>query len=122
VRGRLHQSSLDPELAQSQPLVGLEFDRRPGQQVVVAAAGVVEQVAGQLLLEGALVALQLHPVLLGEVDGVLVRHVDPRHPGRLVGVHLLGQLASELDRLNLGAEGTAEHPLDQAFDATLEVA
>ena len=28
----------------------------------------------------------------------------------------------EFDRLHLGAEGTAEHPLDQAFDATLEVA
>jgi hypothetical protein len=39
-----------------------------------------------------------------------------------VGVHLLGQLAGELDRLHLGAEGAAEDPLDEAFDATLEVA
>jgi hypothetical protein len=39
-----------------------------------------------------------------------------------VGVHLLGQLASQLDRLNLGAEGAAEDPLDKAFDAGLEVA
>jgi hypothetical protein len=38
-----------------------------------------------------------------------------------VGVHLLAQLAGELDRLDLGAEGAAEDPLDQAFDATLEV-
>jgi len=39
-----------------------------------------------------------------------------------VGVHLLGQLASELDRLHLRAEGAAEDPLDEAFDATLKVA
>jgi hypothetical protein len=37
-------------------------------------------------------------------------------------VHLLGQLAGQLDRLNLGAEGTAEDTLDEAFDARLEVA
>jgi hypothetical protein len=39
-----------------------------------------------------------------------------------MGVHLLGQLASELNRLHLGAEGAAEDPLDEAFDPTLEVA
>jgi hypothetical protein len=39
-----------------------------------------------------------------------------------VGVHLLGQLAGEFDRLDLGAEGAAEDALDEAFDATLEVA
>ena len=94
----------------------------PGQQVVAAAARVLEQVAGELLLERALVALQLAAVLLGEVDGVLVGDVDAGDPGGLVGVHLLGQLAGEFDRLHLGAEGAAEDPLDEAFDATLEVA
>ena len=49
-------------------------------------------------------------------------HVDAGDPGGLVGVHLLGQLAGEFDRLHLGAEGAAEDPLDEAFDATLEVA
>jgi hypothetical protein len=39
-----------------------------------------------------------------------------------VGVHFLSQLASELYRLHLGAEGAAEDPLDEAFDSTLEVA
>jgi hypothetical protein len=39
-----------------------------------------------------------------------------------VGVHLLGQLAGELDRLDLGAEGAAEDALDEAFDPTLKVA
>jgi len=39
-----------------------------------------------------------------------------------VGIHLLGQLAGQLDRLYLGAEGAAEDPLDEAFDTTLEVA
>ena len=94
----------------------------PGQQVVVAAAGVLEQVAGELLLERALVALELDPVLAREEDRVLVGHVDARDAGGLVGVHLLGQLAGQLDRLHLGAEGAAEDPLDEAFDPTLEVA
>ena len=113
---------LDPELAEAQPLVGLELDRGTGQQVVVAAAGVLQQVAGELLLERALVALELGPVLAGEEDRVLVGDVDAGHPGGLVGVHLLSQLAGELDRLHLGAEGAAEDPLDEAFDPTLEVA
>jgi hypothetical protein len=39
-----------------------------------------------------------------------------------VGVHFLGQLAGEFDRLDLGAEGAAEDSLDEAFDAGLEVA
>jgi hypothetical protein len=38
-----------------------------------------------------------------------------------VRVHLLGQLAGQLDRLDLGTEGAAEDPLDKAFDPTLEV-
>jgi hypothetical protein len=37
-------------------------------------------------------------------------------------VHLLGELARQLDRLHLGAEGAAEDALDEAFDPTLEIA
>ena len=37
-------------------------------------------------------------------------------------VHLLRQLAGQLDRLHLGAEGAAEHPLDEAFDPGFEIA
>ena len=119
---RLDQPCLDPELAEAQALVGLELDRRAGQQIVVAPPGVLEQVTGELLLERALVALQLDPVLARQVDGVLVGDVDARDARRLVGVHLLGELAGELDRLHLGAEGAAEDPLDKAFDPTLKVA
>jgi len=39
-----------------------------------------------------------------------------------VPVHFLGELAGEFDRLDLGAEGAIEDPLDEAFDPTLEVA
>jgi hypothetical protein len=39
-----------------------------------------------------------------------------------VRVHFLGELAGELDRLDLGAEGATEDPLDEAFDTGLEVA
>ena len=100
----------------------LELDRGPGQQVVAAAPGVLQQVAGELLLERALVALELGAVLLGEEDRVLVGDVDALDRGGLVRVHFLGQFAGQFDRLHLGAEGAAEDPLDEAFDPGLEVA
>ena len=39
-----------------------------------------------------------------------------------MGIHLLGELAGDLDRLDLRREGTAERPLDQALDACFQVA
>jgi hypothetical protein len=83
---------------------------------------VLEQIAGELLLERALIAFELGPVPAREEDRVLVGHVDAGDAGGLVGIHLLGQLAGQLDRLHLGAEGAAEDPLDEAFYPTLEVA
>ena len=121
-RRRLHQPRLDPELAEPQPLVGLELDLGPGQQVVVAPPRVLEQIARELLLERALIALEPLPVAAREEDRVLVRDVDPLDARGLVGVHFLRQPARQLDRLHLGAEGAAEYPLDEAFDPTLEVA
>ena len=121
-RRRLHQPRLDPELAEAEPLVGLELDLGTGQQVVAAAAGVLEQVTGELLLERALIALEPVAVPAREEDRVLVRDIDALTTGGLVRVHFLGQPAGELDRLHLGAEGAAEDPLDEAFDPTLEVA
>jgi hypothetical protein len=83
---------------------------------------VLEQVAGQLLLQRPLIALEARVVLGREVDRVLVRDVHLRHRRRAVGVHLLGELAGDLDRLHLGAEGTAEHPFDEALDPGFEIA
>jgi len=39
-----------------------------------------------------------------------------------VGVHLLGELAGDLDRLHAGAEGAAEDAFDKALDAGFKVA
>ena len=120
-RRRLHQAGLDPELAEAQALVGLEVDLGASQQRVVVAAGVLEQVARQLLLERALVALEPLVVLGREPDRVLVRHVHAGHRRGPVGVHLLGELAGDLDRLNLRREGAAEDPLDEVLDPLLQV-
>jgi hypothetical protein len=38
-----------------------------------------------------------------------------------VGVHLLAQLARELDRLDLRREGAAERTLDEVLDPLLQV-
>ncbi len=35
-------------------------------------------------------------------------------------VHLLGELASELDRLDVGSEGAAEDALEEALDLALD--
>jgi hypothetical protein len=39
-----------------------------------------------------------------------------------VSVHLLRQLARDLDRLHAGAEGAAEDALDEALDPGFQVA
>ena len=51
--GRLHEPRLDPELAEPKAVVGLEVDLGPGEQRVVVAAGVLEQVGRELLPERA---------------------------------------------------------------------
>ena len=61
--GLAEQLRLDAELAQVQALVGLELDLRTGDQCEPLAAGALEQVVGELLLEGSLVALELLTVL-----------------------------------------------------------
>jgi hypothetical protein len=119
--GRLHQPGLDPELSQPQPLVGLQLDLRARQQRVVVAARVLEQVPGQLLLQRAFISLQPLTVLGREPDGVLVGHVDAGHGRRAMRIHLLGQLASELDGLHLRREGATEHPFNEVLDPLLEV-
>ena len=63
--------------------------------------------------ERVLVALELAPVGLGEVDGELVRDVDPRDGDRLVVVHLLRELPRELDGLHVRAERAAEDALEE---------
>jgi len=85
-------------------------------------AGVLEQVAAQLLGERCLVVLETLLVLRCEPDRVLVRHVDPLDRGRLVGVHLLGELARDLHRLHAGAEGAGEDAFDEALDPGFKVA
>ena len=92
----------------------------PVQRVVAAPARMLEEVAGELLLERALVASSgFGPGSRGRPCTRSAR--TPARTRSLVGVRCLRQAASELDRLHLGAEGAAEHPLDEAFDATLEV-
>ena len=66
----------------------------------------LEQMCGQPLHECRLIALELTPVLAGQEDDVLVRHVGARDRDGLVGVHLLCQPAGQLHRLDPGPEGT----------------
>jgi hypothetical protein len=119
---RPNQAGLNAEFAEAKSLVLVQVDHRAGEQVVVVVAGVLEQVAAQLLGERGLVVLEALVVLGGEPDGVLVRHVDPLDRRRLVGVHLLGELARDLHRLHAGAEGTAEDAFYEALNAGFKVA
>ena len=76
----------------------------------------------ELELERLLVRLELRPVGGREVDRVLVRDVDARDGDGAVVVHLLRELARELDGLDVRLEGTAEHALDERFDLVLDSA
>ena len=120
--GGSHQAGLDAELAQPQALVLVQADHRTGQQVVVVAAGMLEQMPAELLRERGLVVLEALVVVGREPDGVLVGDVDPLDRRRLVGVHLLGELARDLHRLHAGAEGAAEDAFDEALNPGFEVA
>jgi len=77
VRGlaRPDEPRLDAELAQLQRLVRLELDVRTGDEREALAAGVLEQVGGQLVEELALDPLQPRAVLRREPHGVLVGDV-----------------------------------------------
>ena len=122
VLGRRQQLRLDPELAELQPIVGVKFDLRPARERQALLARVLEQVVRQLLAQRRFVARELLAVGLREEHAVVVRHVHARDGGHLVLLHLLRQLVGELDRLDVGLEGTPERPLDEAADLRLQIA
>src|SRR3954468_22058245 len=117
---RVDEAGLDAELAELEPVVGLEVDRRAGEQGEPLPARVLEQIAGELPAQRALRVGEAFAIVGREPHGVLVGHVDPVQGGRAVIVHLAGQLAGDLDRADLRPEGTGERPLDQAGDLALQ--
>ena len=111
---------LDAELADLQARVGLELDLRSRHQREPVVTRLLEQVIRQLLLERDLVALELLAVAFGEKDHVVVRHIDARDRDGLVLLHLLGELAGKLDRLDMRLERPVEGALDEPLDLLLE--
>ena len=111
---RAHHARLDAELAEREALVGAELDLRAADEREALAAGVLEQVGGELVDDLVLDALEALAVLRRQPDGVLVGDVGARHRHGLVLVHLAGQLAGDLDRPHLGAEDAAERAFDEA--------
>ena len=110
----------DPEDADLEVVVGVELDVRLGQEHVALAACVLGEVVLELLAQLLLVVRELLAVRRREVDRVLVRDVDARDRDAAVVVHLLDELARELDRLDVGPEGAAEHPLEQGLELRLD--
>ena len=117
---RLRHARRDPELADREVRVGLHEHARLGEQGVALAARVLDQVLLQLAEQRGLVPRELLAVARREVEHVLVRDVDARDRDRAVLVHLLGELAGELDRLDVRLEGTAEHPLEEGLELLFE--
>jgi hypothetical protein len=117
---RLHHPRRDPELADREVRVRQHQHLRRRQHRVALAARVLDQMILQLADERALVARELLAIGLGQVDRVLVRDVDARDGDRPVLVHLLRELARQLDRLHVRAESATEHPLEEAFDLLLD--
>jgi len=117
---RLDHPRRDPELAHGEVAVRLHHDARLGEEGVALATCVLGEVLAQLVDERVLVRGELLPVGGREVDRVLVRDVDLRDRDRPVVVHLLRQLAGQLDRLDVRTEGAPEGTLDEAFDPLLD--
>src|SRR3954468_16402525 len=116
----LRHAGGDAELADAEVVVGLEEDPRRRQQRVVLTHGVLGEVLLELRDERVLVPLELLAVAGGEVDRVLVRHIHARDRSRAVLVHLLRELARELDRLDVRAEGAAEDTFEDALQPLLD--
>ena len=119
---RREQLGLDAELAEVEPVVGVELHLRAAREGEALLARVLEQVVGELLAERRLVAGELLAVGRGEEDAVVVGHVHARDGDHLVLLHLLRQLVRELHRLDAGLEGAPEGPFHQAAELRLEVA
>ena len=116
----LDDPCLDPEFAEPEPIVGLELDHGAGQQRQTLAAGVLEQVAGELRRQRLLVGREPLAVTRRQEDPVLVGDDRARDREGLVLLHLPRELARDLDRTHLRAEGTAERAFDEAGDLAFE--
>ncbi len=112
----------DAELADREVVVRLQQDTRRREQGVALASGVLDEVLLQLADERALVGGELRAVGGREVERVLVRDVDARDRDGAVLVHLLRELARELDGLDVRPEGAPEDPLEEALDLALDCA
>ena len=119
--GALHHPRGDPELAHLQVVVGLELHLGRREQLVALAARVLGDVLLQLALQRLLVARELLAVGRRQVDRVLVRRVHARDRDHAVVLHLLDELARQLDRLHVGAKSAPEDPLEEAFQLVLDV-
>ncbi len=117
----LDQAGLDAELAEAKALVHFQADLGTGEERQVVAASVLQEVRGKLLLERALITLETLVILGAEPDRVLVGHVDARDRGGAMRVHLLRELARDLDGLDLRREGARERTLDQVLYSCFEV-
>src|SRR5919106_1572119 len=118
----LCERGLAAELALRQPPVGLELHLGGPDQLPPALAGPVADQLAELLHQGLLGVLEPFVVRRRHPEHVAVRDPDPADPHGLSGLHLPQQASAELHRLEGGAEGLGEEPLDQAFQTTLEIA
>src|SRR6185437_13646050 len=112
----------DTEHPHGQVGLGLERDDGAGGGAVALAAGVLDQVLRELVAHLRLVRRELLTVGRVQIDRVGVRDVDAVDRDRAVVVHLLGQLAGQLDGLHGRSERATEEAFDKAPDPAFDVA
>jgi hypothetical protein len=110
----------DAERADIQLVGGLDHHPRSIRQRVALASRVLGQIAGQLGAEARLVGDELLAILRREIDRVGVGDVDGLDGDDLVVIHLLGQLAGQLDGLDVRLEGPADAALEDALQLALD--
>ena len=119
---RRPRADRDAEHPDGQVVLGLERDDGARRGAVALAAGVLDQVLLELVAHLRLVGRELLAVGRVQVDRVRVRDVDAVDRDRAVVVHLLGQLAGQLDGLDRRSERATEEAFDKAPDPPFDVA
>ena len=117
---RRRHPGLDPEFPKPQPIVGLELDGGAREQHQPLPARVLEQVAGQLLGQGALVVGEALPIARGQEHPVLVGRIGSGDGEGLVLLHLAGEFARDLNGPYLRAKCPAKGAFDEVGDLVLE--
>ena len=117
-----HERRRDAEDARVQGGLGLEADAGARRHHVARPAGVLREIARELVAERGLEVREARAIARAQVDGVLVGRVGLGDRHDLALLELLGELAGKLHRRHAGAEEAADRTFDDPLESALDAA